>query len=350
MALRKTFFNLKIGKIVAVGLCALLLLAAGIGYAVKRNADAHYFDRYRPDQACDLTVRETKTVNDTSTFFDATTARHYQRVAFDFTNDDGERVPGVLGLPLEVKGRLPLLVLVHGIGMNKGFADDLATPATDAGFAVACCDQLMEGDRPVNTGNLQRILAFRQRPAKTVSETRRLLDCLTTRDDIDPERIYLVGGSLGAMIGCTTFALDHRFRAAALFMGGGDVSLLLDAPYLNKLMVLAKGSIPLLPIGIGKPFLAAMFEPADPLHYAAQTAGRPILFLNGSEDTLVVPKSAELLYNAAGEPKEIRWYPVEHAITRSSDNPMIVKMIGDAMDWVVKQDEMLRNQVHIAAK
>jgi hypothetical protein len=49
---------------------------------------------------------------------------------------------------------------------------------------------------------------------KMVSDTRAAIDSLTQVDKIDPQRIYLMGYSLGAKVGLLTAALDERVRGA----------------------------------------------------------------------------------------------------------------------------------------
>ena len=39
---------------------------------------------------------------------------------------------------------------------------------------------------------------------------------------------------------------------------------------------------------------------ADPVHHAAQTAGTPVIMLNGSNDGVVTPESGKALYAALG--------------------------------------------------
>ena len=80
--------------------------------------------------------------------------------------------------------------------------------------------------------------AFAQRAAKTVNETRRLIDYLSAHPDIDPQRIYLVGASYGAVTGSIVMAKDKRLRAGVLVYGGGDYRKLLDS-YANHLGVAA---------------------------------------------------------------------------------------------------------------
>jgi len=313
---------------VAAGIVVLL-------WAWKLAVDARYFHDYDPGLPFNAAVEETREVNDTDVMFGRERPRHYQRTKLRFQSRPGEMIPVLLTFPPEYEGRLPVIILLHGIGQNKEFLDEITAPFNDAGFAMACFDQSMRGERRIKGGWLKEAVAFRQRPWKTVNDARRLIDYLETHPDIDPDRIYLLGASYGAITGCSLAAFDKRIRAADLLVGGGNLPVLLDAP------VLRGNSSPWL-YAIGKRLMVSMMRPADPVRYAAQTSPTPLLFQNGSEDKMVTPDAARELYNAAGEPKELRWYPCNHPGLNKNDNPIVLEMLDDAVKWFVEQDQRHR--------
>jgi dipeptidyl aminopeptidase/acylaminoacyl peptidase len=173
-------------------------------------------------------------------------------------------------------------------------------------------------------------LAFRERCRKTVHDARRLLDYLETRTDIDSDRMYLVGASYGAITGTVALAQDERFKAAALIVGGGNFRLIAQAPEVRR-------ELPDWLLPFAGPLLAALAGVADPVRHAPGTAGRPVIMLNGSNDGVVIPESGEALYAALGEPKEIRWYPIDHP-DREADSAKVVEMLNDGLAWFVERD------------
>ncbi len=43
------------------------------------------------------------------------------------------------------------------------------------------------------------------------------------------------------------------------------------------------------------------------------------------------------MYAALGEPKEIRWYPIDHP-DREADGAKVIEMLNDGLAWFVARD------------
>jgi len=318
---------LKIGLGVFGGILLLLLIW-------KFVADATYFNNYDPKLPFKESVIESSEINDTQEVFGMSRPRHYRRVEISMQTRPNEMMPVLMTFPAEYSGKVPCIIFLHGIGQDNDFLNDITTPFNEAGFAMACFDQSMQGDREVK-GALAKAVAFRKRPWKTINDTRRLIDYLETHPDIDSSRIYLVGASYGAITGCTAVAFDKRIKAAVLVVGGGNIPVLLNAP-------LIKNNAPKWLYMIGKPLVSFLMRPADPIRYAAKTSPTPLLFLNGEYDTLVTPEAGKELFNAAGEPKEIRWYPCDHPGLVKEQGPVILKILDDGLEWLSEKDAPFR--------
>ncbi|MFO7974856.1 MAG: dienelactone hydrolase family protein [Candidatus Hydrogenedentota bacterium] len=302
-----------------IGVVAVLLVA-------KARWDAAYFEGYDPELPFE--VQEEPAMRESG----------YRRIEFSFQGVEGEdRVPGVLVTPPPLEeGAHPCVIFLHGIGQKKEFIDEIATPFIEAGFAMATFDQYTRGERrlPEEAGLLEEGLALRRRGALTVLETRRLVSYLESRKDIAKKRIYLVGASFGAITGATAFAFEPRLKAAVLVYGGGDLPLLLDSEQArNEIGVWAK------PLTMLMSFLLA---PADPIRYIDRAAPRPVLFQNGTHDTLVPASSGQALFEAAAEPKEIIWYDSDHI---GLDEEHVWVVLEDAIEWLRRQDRQIRKAV-----
>ena len=318
-------------KIIGGVLLAIIIVL----FVTKLWADKTYFDNYDPSLPFNVQVQEVAQINDTIELFGIERPRRFEKVLFTMDTRPNESMPVLLTMPATRGSKVPVIIFLHGIGQSKGFLQQICTPFNEAGFAMACFDQSMQGDREVD-GVWNSAVAFRQRPWKTINDTRRLIDYLQTHPEIDPERIYLVGASYGAITGSTATAFDKRIRASVLVVGGAHIPTMLDAP-------LIKNSVNnSLLHWMGKQIVSFMMKPADPKNYVAGTAGTPVIMLNGSEDTLVSPDAGNKLYEALGEPKEIRWYPCDHPGLRDGDAKIAVQILDDGLNWLLEKDKPFR--------
>ncbi|MCC6145564.1 MAG: acetylxylan esterase [Candidatus Hydrogenedentes bacterium] len=297
----------------------ILLGVAGVFVlllALKFVADFRYFHEYDPSTPFNVKV---ESVEDRDA---------YQRVKFSFDSIPGEPIPTLLTLPKVRAGRVPCVIFLHGIGQKKDFLDEITTPFNEAGFAMACFDQYMQGERKLDTKNpLAQLIAFRRRAASTVNDTRRLVDYLQQHPDIDPDRIYMVGASYGAITGSTATALEPRIKATVLVYGGAGISNLLEARLIKQ-----EVGAWLTPL---KMFANFVLWPADPIRYAGKIAPRPVLLQNGKDDGLISTAAAEALQNAVQEPKKITWYEGDHI---GMDEATVRTVLDEGLQWIKEQD------------
>ena len=298
-------------------LLALLLLFIVILAAAKIAGDARFYAGYDP--ATPLNAH----------MIGQEERQGYLREKVAFDSMPGEAVPTLVTLPPQSEGRLPCIIFLHGIGQKKEFLDEITRLFNQTGFAMACFDQYTRGERalPKDAGALAQVKAFRRRAAATVNDTRRLIDYLETRPDIDPNRIYLIGASYGAITGSVAAAFDPRIRAVVLVYGGGNLSRLLEAPMIHNEI---GGWTP-----VAKVLMWYLISAADPVKHIGGIAPRPVLLQNGRNDRLVAPGAAEALQEACNEPKTITWYDSDHI---GMDEAVVWQVLDEALRWIQRQD------------
>ena len=310
---------LKIMGFVLAGVAAAGLIGLSV---LKVAMDRTYFNGYDPSAPLDPEIGA------------AQDGPGFARITLHINGFRNDRVPVLLALPKDVKGPLPCVVFLHGIGDDKVFMADnhLDEPFLKAGFAFACFDQLMRGERKIKDKRpLALGEAFRIRAAYTVNDTRRVIDYLVTRPDIAPNRIYLCGASYGAITGSTAAAFDKRIRAVALTYGGGNIFKMLTAKEIaNEIGPW------LLPAQIVAWYFGSAF---DPVKYIGRIAPRPVLIQNGTADTVIDPACARALQAAAREPKIIKWYAGDHlGKTSELDLPLVTRVLDDALKFIQRED------------
>lgn len=257
-------------------------------------------------------------------------ALHREEITFD--GIDGERVPTLFLAPRnEDPSPLPCVILLHGIGNRKELLDEVGPVIAEEGFASACFDQFGRGERKQPDGHLVgELLDLRRRVQMTVLETRRLVDYLETRPEVDPDRIYLLGGSFGAMTGSIASALEPRIRASALSYGGGDYPQFRHSIEGREEL----GSW----IDPAVHFLDWFLANADPVDYVGRISPRPVLVQGGREDRLLPFEAARALADAAAEPKTVMWYEGDHL---DKDEELLRRVLSDAVTWLRDTDRGL---------
>lgn len=126
-------------------------------------------------------------------------------------------LPGLLTIP-SGEGRFPAVVLVHGsgpndmnetVGPNRPFLD-LARGLSAAGVVVLRYDKRTL----VDPGPFQgRAFTVRE---EVLDDALAALSLLRRRDEVDPERLFVVGHSLGGLLGPRIALDDGRLRGLAL--------------------------------------------------------------------------------------------------------------------------------------
>jgi dienelactone hydrolase len=131
-----------------------------------------------------------------------------------------------------------------------------------------------------------------------------LIDYLVTRRDVDSTKLIMLGYSFGAPLVPVIMVSDRRLDVAAMVQGGGELHSLIRHNVSRY-----EGPITSECIGaLG----ALVLRPLEPLRYADQISPIPLLMINGTEDTLIPRENAQVLYEAAREPKKMVWIESAH--------------------------------------
>ena len=204
------------------------------------------------------------------------------------TIEDGEQVPGLLTLPTAGR-RVPAALLLHGYSSRKErMAEVIGSSLLKRGIASLAIDLPLHGERDGEVESLSYRNPFElvHRWRLAIAEARLAVRFLAEHPAIDDTRLALVGYSLGSVLGVIVAAEEPLVRAVVLAAGGD-----LPAHF---------------------PFAAVVRSVADPLRAIRRLSGRPLLMVNGHFDRTVTSDQAQRLFDAAAEPKELRWYAGGH--------------------------------------
>ncbi len=228
---------------------------------------------------------------------------------------DGERMTAWLYLPRNTEP--PYQVVVQMGGAGTFYRRSSETEASIFGWNNA--EPLLRGGRavllPLWKGSYERSDGFdplydsgantREHVVQWVSELRRSLDYLETREDIDPDRIGFQGISYGAVWAPVFMAQEPRLKTGLIVVGG--------------FLVVQMG-----PDG--------MPPEVDPLHHAPRVTA-PVLMLNGRHDPIFTYETSQLpLFRALGTAKADKrhaTFPAGHSTASWRD-----EQIRESLDWL----------------
>ncbi len=213
---------------------------------------------------------------------------------FSFISTPGVRVFVRYYQPAAFDARTDMVAIVlHGgsaSGKDAPGIKVLADRLGRDGQAVMAIDMLHFGER--NTGLFtsyteeekhdrlyNQPAAYLEWIVQNVKDAGRAFDFLVNVKHANPRRVYLIGISRGAIVGTIIGAADGRFAAVILLYGGH-----FDA--------------------LERQHLAA----ACPANYIGRVSPRPLLMVNGDEDTDMIKETSVLpLQRLARPPKTFLW-------------------------------------------
>ena len=148
-------------------------------------------------------------------------------------------------------------------------------------------------------------------------EVRRALDLLLAQPDVDPKRVGFVGHDYGAMFGAINSGLDKRVKAYVLMAGLGNFS---DWS-LKYWPATAK---------TGADAYRQKVSQVDPIRFVDGAAPAALLFQFSNKDKYITRDAAEQFFQAASEPKAIKWYDTDHQLGSDA-------VTRDRVAWLTEQ-------------
>lgn len=233
-----------------------------------------------------------------------------------FRGARGYLVPAYLEIPRRGAAPYPLIVLLHGWSGSKEhwWTDDnyisggnVRRALLAAGFAIFAADAQGHGDRIAE--NDYQVVNLRTEPeyaprsnffslrdviVQTTLDTRRGIDYLQTRTDIDMNRLGLLGYSMGGFEGFVLSATEPRVKAA--------VACVVPVSWRPDLVL-------------------------DPKSYALGVRDARLLMLMGKRDELCDEAEAQELYSLIRSPSN-------RLVVMDSDHRLPAEYVTSAVDWL----------------
>jgi dienelactone hydrolase len=141
---------------------------------------------------------------------------------------------------------------------------------------------------------------------QTVLDIRVAAAWLASRPEVDPNRVGILGTSLGSLMAALTAETEPRFNRVVLLLGGGGlVDAYYDHPQARPYRRMYEA------LGGSKEKVKELIAPVDPITMADRLRGRDVLMICASRDEIVPPSASKALWEGMGRPK-IVWYDTTH--------------------------------------
>lgn len=218
--------------------------------------------------------------------------------------------------------RYPAAILLGGYKTGRKSVD---IPAETGNLVLLSIEYPYAGpERPRGLDWVVHIGSMRRAIVETPPAVLLAAQYLYSRGDVDPERVSIIGVSLGVPFSVAAAATDKRIAGAALLHGGGDIATMAYYAFADRgpawlMRTLAWG-------------LAWIVAPLEPTHYAGDVAPRPVLMVNADGDEFIPRSSVLELYGALRQPKRIVWLGSAHVAT--SDEEVVDELMAITLEWM----------------
>ena len=239
------------------------------------------------------------------------------------TSDSGLEVFFRVIRDVEADAPLPVLLMLggHRTGSNAVdlFGDVGHRAIVGVDYPYAGPDKV-KGVIPI----AKTIPLARQAFLDTVPAVLLILDWLVEQDWVDKKRIILVGASLGAPFAATAAARDERVTSLVLVHAAADNRLWLEVQVARRVDT----KFLHYPLGTILHWLA--YGPVlDTGKHVATVSPRPVLIIGARDDERTPAEQAELLFDAAREPKRLRYSDGQHIQSNRNDVVAELRRIVD---------------------
>ncbi|BDZ31550.1 dienelactone hydrolase family protein [Lactiplantibacillus sp. WILCCON 0030] len=208
----------------------------------------------------------------------------------------------------QAQTKLPTIIDYHGWTTPTSSELVASYQLVEAGFRVILPTAYLHGSRNDGTDLDRHPEHFWEIVGHSVAEFPRLVDALVTRGLTDPDKIGVMGTSMGGITAAGVMATQANVQAGVSLIGSPEpVAFAKDQVAQIPAALLAQ-----LPADLLKKTYAQIGQ-FDLSQHIEQLAGRPMFFFNGTADTMVPYKYVEDFEQRFGETAALKHTIFQHA-------------------------------------
>ena len=226
--------------------------------------------------------------------------------SIQLTSDTGLRVSFRVVRNVETDDPLPVLVVLGG---HRTGSDAVDLFGKVGGRSIVGVDYPYAGpDKVKGAIPIARAIPLaRQGFLDTVPAASLALDWLVKQPWVDEKRVILIGASLGVPFAATIASRDRRVTGLILVHGAADNRLWLEAQVARRI------DTEFLHYPLATILYWLAYGPVfDTSKYVATVSPRPVLIVGARNDERMPAGQTELLFDAARNPKRLRYTEGQH--------------------------------------
>lgn len=252
----------------------------------------------------------------------------------DIMIDAGDhQIPATVTLPKGAEGKtFPAVIMLHGNGSNRheaGNAYDYTAPElAKAGIATIRFDYIGNGD------STSDYIDFTY--DKGVADAMKCYEYLSTLPSINMERVGIMGWSMGGRLALLTAGRNDVFKSVLTWAGAYDQKSSEEEQY----AIAKENGFFLVEYDWREPLKQspAYYECSMNIDYPAEVAAikAPILAINGTEDNVVLPETAQQIIDASTSEgsKVLLLEGADHTFNVfSGDNTTLENLTKETINW-----------------
>jgi dienelactone hydrolase len=208
------------------------------------------------------------------------------------------------------KGRGPFPgVVILPITRGDYYTQNFAVYLAERGYACL----RFESTRNFTDDSHKTLESAEQLLRHYVIDVRRSIDWLASQEEVDPQRLGIMGISLGAIVASVGMEVDPRIQAGVFLLGGANLAGIIDTSEENSLIKFRRRVLQHEALDSQKfrETATRVLKPVDPLTYANRLDSRRILMINGYFDQVIRREYVKAFWEAAGRP-ELVFIPTGH--------------------------------------
>lgn len=198
-------------------------------------------------------------------------------------------IPAIIFRPKENKGLYPTIILYHGWGSSKESQRIRGFILSTVGYQIIIPDAINHGERnPVDHQIIENYRKyFWDTIFQNVDESTKIIEELISNYNADPNRIGVIGNSMGGFTAAGVFTHNPKLKALVVFNGscGWEISNNIFKETLGITMIKELEEV------------EERVSKVDPMNNLQLLIDRPILILHGDSDSSVSIEGQRLFYN-----------------------------------------------------